>query len=139
MSLVAIVPKTILDPVTGEQVEVPGANGRGLRHTLSRLRSYFILDPLIFIWTALCGIVSLTGSFFDRDGSFQHAMARTWSRGILTTCGTRVEVEHAERLQGAVVIAANHLSAFDIPVLYAEVPMQFRIVANKPLFKIPFV
>jgi 1-acyl-sn-glycerol-3-phosphate acyltransferase len=66
-------------------------------------------------------------------------MARTWSRGILGICGTRVEVEHAERLKGPLVVAANHISAFDIPVLYTEVPMQFRIVANKPLFNIPFL
>lgn len=131
--------KTLTDPTTGQQVAPPGLNGHGLRHSLSRLRSYLILDPLIFLWTGICGIISLTGSFFDPDGSFQHAMARTWSRGILAISGTRVTVENPERLQGPCVVAANHLSAFDIPVLYAHVPMQFRIVANKPLFKIPFV
>jgi 1-acyl-sn-glycerol-3-phosphate acyltransferase len=131
--------KNITDPVSGEQVEVPGANGRGLGHLLSRLRAYLILDPLIFLWTGICGAISLSGSLFDRAGRFQHAMARTWSRAILAMSGTPVEVEHAERLQGPCVVAANHISAFDIPVLYAEVPMQFRIVANKPLFKIPFV
>jgi len=132
-------PITVLDPVTGDQIEVPGANGRGFRHTLSRLRSYLWFDPLIFFWTGICGIISLLGSFFDRDGSFQHTMARSWSRGILGICGTRVEVEHPERLKGPVVVAANHISAFDIPILYTEVPMQFRIVANKPLFNIPFL
>lgn len=131
--------KTITDPVSGEQVEVPGANGRGLGHLLSRLRSYFFTDLVIFIWTAICGAISLTGSWFDRDGSFQHAMAKLWSRGILAVSFAPVTVEHPERLQGPCVVAANHISAFDIPVLYAEVPMQFRIVANKPLFKIPFV
>src|SRR5262249_6534017 len=131
--------KTIADPVSGEQVEVPGANGHGLAHLLSRLRAYLILDPLIFIWTGICGAISLTGSLFDRGGRFQHAMARLWSRGILAVSFTPVTVEQAERLQGPCVVAANHISAFDIPVLYTEVPMQFRIVANKPLFKIPFV
>lgn len=131
--------KTIADPVSGEQVEVPGVNGRGLGHLLSRLRAYLILDPLIFLWTGICGAISLSGSFFDRGGRFQHAMARLWSRGILAVSFTPVTVEHAERLRGPCVVAANHISAFDIPVLYAEVPMQFRIVANKPLFKIPFV
>lgn len=131
--------KTLTDPITGEQVEVPGANGHGLAHLLSRLRSYLFLDPVIFTWTGICGAISLTGSFFDRDGSFQHAMARLWSRGILWVAASPVTVEHPERLQGPAVVAANHLSAFDIPVLYSKVPMQFRIVANKPLFKLPFV
>ena len=131
--------KTVTNPETGEQVSPPGLNGHGFRHTLSRLRSYLWFDPLIFLWTGICGIISLTGSFFDPRGRFQHAMARTWSRGILAISRGHVEVEHPERLQGACVIAANHLSAFDIPVLYTEVPMQFRIVANKPLFNIPFL
>lgn len=131
--------RTITDPVSGEQVEVPGANGHGSGHFLSRLRSYAFTDLVIFAWTAICGAISLTGSFFDRDGSFQHAMAKLWSRGILAVSFTPVTVENPERLVGPCVVAANHISAFDIPVLYTHLPMQFRIVANKPLFKIPFV
>src|SRR5262249_16790268 len=91
---------TVTDPVTGEQIAVPGANGRGLAHLLSRLRAYLVLDPLIFLWTGICGAISLTGSFFDRGGRFQHAMAKLWSRGILAFSFTPVTVEHGERLQG---------------------------------------
>lgn len=130
--------KTV-DPVTNEPVAVPGANGQGARHLLSRLRSYLFIAPVIFAWTGICGAISLLGSFFDGDGSFQHRMARLWSRGILRAAGAPVTVENAERLQGPCVVAANHLSAMDIPVLYAHVPMQFRIIANKPLFNLPFV
>ena len=35
--------------------------------------------------------------------------------------------------------AANHLSAADIPVLYAHLPVQFRIMAKKELFRYPFL
>ena len=34
------------------------------------------------------------------------------------------------------VYAANHLSALDIPVLYATLPVQFRIMAKKELFRL---
>ena len=37
------------------------------------------------------------------------------------------------------VFAANHISAMDIPVLYQNLPFQFRIVANRYLFRYPFV
>jgi 1-acyl-sn-glycerol-3-phosphate acyltransferase len=37
------------------------------------------------------------------------------------------------------VYAANHLSALDIPVLYATLPIQFRILAKKELFAYPFL
>lgn len=33
----------------------------------------------------------------------------------------------------------NHISALDIPVLYAHLPTQFRIVAKKELFAYPFL
>ncbi|MEO8725047.1 MAG: lysophospholipid acyltransferase family protein [Acidobacteriaceae bacterium] len=37
------------------------------------------------------------------------------------------------------VFAANHISAMDIPLLYAGLPTSFRIVAKKELFRLPFL
>src|SRR4051812_48999616 len=112
-----------------------------MRHTLSRLRSYFILDPLIFIYTAVCGAVSLTCSLFDEDGRVQHNIARFWSWLILKTCMSPVEVVGMDKLDvsRAYVYAANHISAMDIPVLYACLPIQFRIVAVIDIFRRPVV
>lgn len=122
-------------------VSVPGADGRGLRHVLSRLRSYLIFDPLIFAYTAVLGAFSLLSSLFDRSGRVQHKLARLWSWLILKTSLSPVTVVHAERLHRlpACVVAPNHVSAMDIPVLYTELPFPFRIVANKNLFSYPFV
>src|SRR4051812_28079963 len=112
-----------------------------MRHFLSRLRSYLIFDPLIFFYTAVCGAVSLISSFFDKDGRIQHRLARFWSWLILATCMSPVEVVGLEKLDlsRAYVYAANHLSAMDIPVLYACLPIQFRIVAVIDIFLRPFV
>ena len=46
--------------------------------------------------------------------------------------------EHLDPSKPA-VYAANHLSALDIPVLYAGLPTQFRIMAKKELFSYPFL
>ena len=35
---------------------------------LSRLRSYCVFLPLIYLYTAIMGSLSLLSSFFDRDG-----------------------------------------------------------------------
>ena len=112
-----------------------------MRHTLSRLRSYFILDPLIFFYTAVCGALSLLSSFFDKDGRIQHGFARVWSKLILATSMSPVEVIGLEKLDlsRAYVYAANHISAMDIPVLYANLPIQFRIVAVIDIFRRPVV
>jgi 1-acyl-sn-glycerol-3-phosphate acyltransferase len=113
----------------------------GFRHLLSRLRSYFILDPLIFFYTFLLGSVSSAASLFDRNGERQHAVARTWARWILGTAMCPVKVLGGEHIDPsrAAVYAANHISALDIPVLYACLPLQFRILAKQELFRYPFI
>lgn len=109
--------------------------------TLSRLRSYLILDPLIFLYTGVLGVCSLTASIFEREGRAQHWFAWLWSWLILKTSMSPLEVVGAEQIDTSVaaVYAANHLSAMDIPVLYTGIPVPFRIVANKELFARPFV
>lgn len=37
------------------------------------------------------------------------------------------------------IYAVNHISALDIPVLYKALPVQFRIMAKKELFRYPFL
>src|SRR5690349_19488576 len=37
------------------------------------------------------------------------------------------------------IYAATHISALDIPLLYANLPFQFRIMAKKELFRYPFL
>jgi 1-acyl-sn-glycerol-3-phosphate acyltransferase len=113
----------------------------GFWHWLSRLRSYLILDPLVFFYTFLLGSASFLVSFFDRDKSKQHSLARAWSRWILATTMTPVAVTGLESIDTSrvAVYAANHISALDIPVLYAHLPLQFRILAKQELFRYPFV
>jgi len=112
-----------------------------LPHWLSRLRSYVVLDPLIFSYTILLGSASFVASFGDRGGAKQHAIARTWSRWILGTAMCPVRVIGLDRVDTTrpAVYAANHISALDIPLLFASLPFQFRILAKQHLFRYPFV
>jgi 1-acyl-sn-glycerol-3-phosphate acyltransferase len=129
------VPETI--QVQVERVQETG----GIRHLLSRLRSYFIWDPLIWLYTIVLGALSLICSLFDRDGGIQHGFARFWSRMILGTIGAQVTVEGLDKIDTskAHVYVVNHLSALDIPVLYLHLPFQFRILAKRELFRYPFM
>ena len=108
---------------------------------LSRLRSYCVFLPLIYLYTAIMGSLSLLSSFFFRDGRIQHWFAVHWARMILATARVCVHVEGAEHIDPAqaAVYAANHLSALDIPVLYSCLPGQFRIMAKRELFSYPFM
>ena len=41
--------------------------------------------------------------------------------------------------QSCAVFAANHTSYMDTPVVFASLPFQFRILAKKELWNIPFI
>jgi 1-acyl-sn-glycerol-3-phosphate acyltransferase len=108
---------------------------------LSRLRSYFILDPLIWLYTVVLGVLSLPTSLFSNSGRIQHDFARFWSWLIMKTILSPVTVTGLDKIDTnkAHVYAVNHASALDIPVLYVYLPFQFRIVFKKELLKYPIV
>lgn len=108
---------------------------------LSRLRSYFFFDPLIWAYTVAFGLTSIPFGFFDKDGSILHGFARSWSKLIMKTIVSPVRVTGMEKIDTSRthVYAVNHASALDIPVLYAFLPFQFRIVHKKELLSYPII
>ena len=108
---------------------------------LSRLRSYFIFDPLIWLYTVVFGLTSIPFGFFDKDGRILHGFARAWSKLILKTIFSPVRVIGLDKIDTSRthVYAVNHASALDIPVLYASLPFQFRIVHKKELLSYPVI
>lgn len=108
---------------------------------LSRLRSYFILDPLIWVYTVVMGLAVLPVGFFDPSGRVQHWFASTWSWLIAKTMLSPVKVSGLDKIDTSKphVYAANHASALDIPVLYVHLPFQFRIAFKKELLSYPGV
>lgn len=108
---------------------------------LSRLRSYLIFDPLIWMYTIVLGIISVPVSLSSQKERILHAFARFWSKLIMKTIGSPVKVMGLEDLDTtkSYIYAVNHASALDIPVLYAYLPFQFRIAFKKELLSYPIV
>ena len=108
---------------------------------LSRLRSYFILDPLIWFYTLVLGLLALPGGLFDRSGRRLHWFSRAWSWLIMKTIFSPVRVTGLEKIDTSKphVYAVNHASALDIPVLYVYLPFEFRIAFKKELLAYPIV
>jgi len=108
---------------------------------LSRLRSYLILDPLIWLYTLVLGLLALPGGLFDGSGRRLHWFSQTWSWLIMKTVLSPVKVTGLEKIDTSKVhvYAVNHASAMDIPVLYVYLPFQFRIVFKKELLSYPIV
>ena len=112
-----------------------------LLRALSHFRSLAVTVPLIYVSTVIWGTISLLVSAFDSTGRIQHLCARGWARTLLLLAGARVTVRGTEHLQPGrtYIFAANHQSYFDIPVAFAFLPANFRIMAKATLFHIPFL
>ena len=108
---------------------------------LSRLRSYLFLDPLIWLYTLILGLAAVPGGMLDRDGKRLHWFSRTWSWLIMKTIFSPVKVTGLDKIDTTKphVYAVNHASALDIPVLYVNLPFQFRIAFKKELLSYPVV
>jgi 1-acyl-sn-glycerol-3-phosphate acyltransferase len=108
---------------------------------LSRLRSYFVITPLVWLYTLVFGAASIPFGFFDRDGSILHAFARAWAKLTMKTIFSPFKVSGLDQIDitKTHVYAVNHASALDIPALYAFLPFQFRIVHKKELWSYPIV
>jgi 1-acyl-sn-glycerol-3-phosphate acyltransferase len=102
-------------------------------------RTVFFLIPAISVYTVVLGAASIASSLFDRRGYFAHGCARLWSRLILGTTGVRVTVEGLDRVTPGTtyVFVANHQSIYDIPVIFASLPYQLRIIAKASLARFP--
>jgi 1-acyl-sn-glycerol-3-phosphate acyltransferase len=144
-----------VDQVGSEQVERDGpeemtiARPRKRPHAvpgrsygwLSRLRSYLIIDPLIWLYTLVLGLLALPGGFLDRSGRRLHWFSYAWSWLIMKTIFSPVAVTGLDKIDTSKphVYAANHASALDIPVLFVNLPFQFRIAFKKELLSYPVV
>jgi 1-acyl-sn-glycerol-3-phosphate acyltransferase len=108
---------------------------------MSRLRSYLIFDPLIWLYTVVLGIISIPCSIFGNTEGILHSFGRFWSKLIMKTVASPVKVTGLEKIDTSkpYVYAVNHGSALDIPVLYVYLPFQFRIVFKKELLSYPIV
>jgi 1-acyl-sn-glycerol-3-phosphate acyltransferase len=108
---------------------------------MHRLRAYLFADPAIVLSTIFFGTISILASLFDRSGDMLIRAARTWARSLLAIGGVRVQIEGLDQLSpgGSYVLIANHLSYMDTPVVLANIPVQFRFLAKKGLFQIPFL
>lgn len=114
---------------------------RRLTQLASLLRSLLLFAPLYGLATVVYGAASMACSPFDSGGGIQHRIARAWAQQLLRLAGVRVEVEGTENLvySRPSVMVCNHLSYMDVPVLFATLPLQFRILARQGLFRIPFL
>jgi len=99
---------------------------------------------LVFLGVAVTGFMAVATLLFSplyrRRANSIHRVANLWARIILFLSGVRARVYGLENItsDGPQIYMANHQSDFDIFITLAYIPGQFRWIAKKELYRIPF-
>jgi len=102
------------------------------------IRTVFVL-----IWTVIAtgffSLMAILASLIDKKGEASHLVARAWGRTLLFGARVKVTVKNPDNIDPSrsYIYMSNHQSNFDIPVLLAYLPVQFRWLAKVELFRIP--
>lgn len=77
-----------------------------------------------------CGLVG--------QGALARRVAGWWGRSLLWAWGVEVTVSGGAP-SGPAVYASNHASALDIPLVFAHLPVDFRVLHKRSLYLLPIV
>lgn len=100
----------------------------------------------IFVWsciviaTLVLGIVAFLTYPLDRNGKIVHLYARLWGKVALIANRVKVKVKGLDYIKdgGPYIFMSNHQGSYDIFALLGCLPIQFKWLAKKELFSIPF-
>jgi len=84
-------------------------------------------------------MVALSFAPFDKGGHKIHKIARLWAKIDMGVGGITASITGLARVgQPPYIFMCNHQSALDIHVLLAALPFDFKFIAKRSLFLIPF-
>lgn len=92
------------------------------------------------MWSVISfGGHTLLLSTTNRENKF-YIYAKKWGKKVLKIVGVRLDIKGLENINHhqSYIFVANHSNLFDIPILQATIPNDFRIIYKKELERIPF-
>lgn len=110
-------------------------------HTLLAGLRTFVLVPIFFVFTLACAAAIIIYGAFRPASPVHDRIVKTWANWFLRIPPVRTTIEGLEKVDPAqrYVVASNHLSQYDIPLLFWALPLHGRYLSKKEVFKIPLV
>ena len=99
-----------------------------------------IIAAIVFVFvTILLSLLSIPAALFDRSGSAYLWLARIWSKIFLLLFGVNLKISGLENIHKSehYVFVVNHSSYTDIPIIFAAIPKDVRLILRKRLTRIP--
>ncbi len=100
-----------------------------------------VLVPLFFLDTMVQALRVTRVGKSKKGTSKIEGIIQSWARRFVRIPPLEMNVEGAEHVDPGrnYVVVANHISNFDIPVLFLAIPTPIRFLAKKELYKIPLL
>ena len=101
----------------------------------------FVLFPIMFVYTLVMAAIVIVTGWINPKAALIDGIVQHWSGLFLRIPPVVVRTEGLERVDPTqrYVVASNHLSMFDIPLLFHHLPLHGRFLSKKEVFKIPLV
>jgi 1-acyl-sn-glycerol-3-phosphate acyltransferase len=108
--------------------------GKDMKVLLSILAT-LVLVVSVILWAPVVVLLSLFG-----NKNLTSWGPKVWCRFVLRIFGIKVRIHGFENYSKdqPCLVASNHQSLMDIPLLVGKIPGHLRMVAKKELFSIPF-
>ena len=104
------------------------------------LYQWLIAVPILLVLTVFTAIFTVLTSPW-RNAEFVHREQQFWSRCFFWLFGNIPQIEGVENLQKgqSYVFVCNHVSLFDVWLVYGWLPVVFKWIMKQELRKVPFV
>jgi 1-acyl-sn-glycerol-3-phosphate acyltransferase len=93
--------------------------------------------PVVAAATLTLGPLAVICGLFGQP-ALARTIGRLWGRTLLRAWGVEVTVRGSAP-PGPAVYAANHASALDIPLVFAYLPADFRVLHKRSLYLVPII
>ncbi|MGK7297022.1 MAG: lysophospholipid acyltransferase family protein [Candidatus Wenzhouxiangella sp. M2_3B_020] len=121
------------------------ASGTGAsRHWLTALYplwQWLVMVPVVAAFTVVGAVFAIVMCAFGKKRAANLCIAVRWARLIARLTPMRVEIEGSEHVDSdqSYVVVANHVSQYDIPLIYGYSGLDLRWVMKAEIGKLPFI
>ncbi len=112
-----------------------------MTQTATAVLRMIIVVPLFLVYTFVSAFIIVVYGAFQPASPIHDRIVKRWSYFFLRIPPVTFTVEGSHNVDPTqrYVVVANHLSMFDIPMLFYTLPLHGRFLSKKEVFRVPLV